>query len=73
MERVLAFSIERVLVQNALPLTRNFGVPLVFPQRSISRSICVPVMRSVLGYFCLVLYIKWVVVDHFSLGQGRNI
>ena len=57
MERVIAFSIERVLVQNALQLTRNFGVPLAFPQRSISRSICVPVTRSVLGYFCPVLYV----------------
>ena len=57
MERVIAFSIERVLVRNALQLHRNFGVPLAFPQRSISRSICIPVTRSLLGYFCPVLYI----------------
>ena len=57
MERVIAFSIERVLVRNALQLHRNFGVPLAFPQRSISRSICVPVTRSLLGYFCPVLYV----------------
>ena len=56
MERVIAFSIERVLVRNALQLHRNFGVPLASPQCSISRSICVPVTRSLLGYFCLVLY-----------------
>ena len=55
MERVIAFSIEHVLVQNALQLTRNFGVPVAFPQRSILRSIRVPVTRSVLGYFCPVL------------------
>ena len=30
MKRVLVFSIEHVLVQNALQLTRNFGVPLAF-------------------------------------------
>ena len=30
MECVLAFSIKRVLVQNALQLTRNFGVPAAF-------------------------------------------
>ena len=29
---------------------------LAFPQRSISRSIYVPVTRSLLGYFCPVLY-----------------
>ena len=57
MVRVIAFSIERILVRNALQLHRNFGVPLAFPQRSISRSICVPVTRSLLGYFCPVLYI----------------
>ena len=54
-ERGLAFLIERVLVQNAPQLTRNLSVPLTFPQHSISRSICVSVTRSVLGYFCLVL------------------
>ena len=59
MERVIAFSIERVLVRNALQLHRNFGVPLAFPQRSISRSICVPVTRSLLGYFCPVLYVHY--------------
>ena len=57
MERVIAFSVERVLVQNALQLHRNFGFPLAFPQRSISRAICVPVTRSLLGYFCPVLYV----------------
>ena len=30
MERVIAFSIERVLVRNALQLHRNFGVPAAF-------------------------------------------
>ena len=54
-ERVLAFSMERILVQNVFQFTRNFGVPLAFLQRSISRSICVPVTRSLLGYFCPVL------------------
>ena len=58
-ERVIAFSMERILVQNAFQLTRNFGVPLAFLQHSISRSICVPVTRSLLGYFCLVLYTTW--------------
>ena len=53
MERVLAFSIECVLDQNVLQLTRNFGVPLAFVQHSI----CVPITRSVLGYFCRVLYL----------------
>ena len=52
MGRVLAFSKERVLAQNTLQLTRNFGVPLAFLQRSI----CVPVTHSLLGYFCPVLY-----------------
>ena len=55
-ERILAFSKEHVLVQSAFQLHRNFGVPLEFPQHSISRSICVPVMCSLLGYFCPVLY-----------------
>ena len=54
MERVIAFSTERVLVGNVLQLQRNFGVP----QGSISRSICVPVTRSLLGYFCPVLYLS---------------
>ena len=57
-ERIIAFSMERILVQNAFQLTRNFGVPLAFLQHSISRSICVPVMRSLLGYFCPVLYVR---------------
>ena len=56
MERIFAFSIERILVRNSLQLHRNFGVPLAFPKCSISRSICVPVTRSLLGYFCPVLY-----------------
>ena len=30
MERVLTFSMERILVQDAFKLTRNFGVPLAF-------------------------------------------
>ena len=30
MEGVIAFSIERVLVQNALQFHRNFGVPAAF-------------------------------------------
>ena len=58
-EHVIAFSMERILVQNAFQLTRNFGVPLAFLQRSISCSICVPVTRSLLGYFCLVLYLVY--------------
>ena len=33
---------------------------LAFPQRSISRSICVPVTRSLLGYFCPVLQVYFV-------------
>ena len=37
---------------------RSFGVPLAFLQRSSSRSICVLVTRSLLGYFCPVLYKK---------------
>ena len=57
MERVIAFSIEHVLVQNALHFHRNFGVPAAFHLRSISRSICVPVTRSLLSYFCPVLYL----------------
>jgi len=43
MERENAFSLERVLVQNALQLARNFGVPLAF-----LCSICVPITRSLL-------------------------
>ena len=54
-ERIIVFSMERILVQNAFQLTRNFGVPLAFLQRSISRSICIPVTHSLLGYFCPVL------------------
>ena len=38
MERVLSGMHYRVLVQNALQLHGNFGVPLAFTQRSISRS-----------------------------------
>ena len=37
---------------------------LAFPQRSISRSICVPVARSLLGYFCPVLYYVITVVEN---------
>ena len=40
-------SIEHVLVQNVLQLTRNFSIPLAFP---------VLVTRSLLGYFCPALY-----------------
>ena len=53
------FSMEHVFVPNALQLARNFGVPFAFPQRSILRSICIPLTRSLLGYFCPVLYLLY--------------
>ena len=72
MECDIAFSIERVLVRNALQLHRNFGVPLAFPQRSI----CVPVTRSLLGYFCPVLYFtcseKWTLQLQHTIFQKLN-
>ena len=61
MERVIAFSIEHVLVQNVLQFHRHFGVPFAFHLRSI----CVPFAfhfmfhlrsSSLFSYFCPVLY-----------------
>ena len=40
-----------------LKRTRSCSERVPPPQRSISRSICVPVTHFLLGYFCLVLYI----------------
>ena len=42
MERIIAFSLEHVLVPNALQFHRNFRVPAVFPQRSGSVPFRVP-------------------------------
>ena len=44
---------EHVFIWNALQLHGNFGVPLVFPQHSISHSICVLVTCSLLGTLLL--------------------
>ena len=55
MEHIFVFLIEGILNQNTLQPTRNFGVPLAFPQRFILHSIWVPVTHSLLRYFCPVL------------------
>ena len=49
-ERIIAFSKERVSCSEPIPAPQKFwhSFAVVFPQRSI----CVPVIRSLLGYFC---------------------
>ena len=66
----------RMRSQERVPLKTErlfFSVPFAFPKRSSLRSLSVPGTRSLLGYFCPVLYILFCFLCTCSSGSSHNV